>query len=347
MFKATKNEQKILTDNSFFLLGKKNEQGILSLSRLQICTWDISNKKTCLELGIEFMPKTLKQGGNYTIYLCSPWISKKCDITSLHEKFSDTNNIQFIFNETVASTSNIEGDQRNGSVFSFKDQEKKIAALPVEIQIEEGYLVLSFNNKADDNANPYIRILIKTDKKTLALQKTGISKTISIYDFKINERRNLPDSVLDIINKKNLSLCKIEKTLFLQVVPNSYEICFIDTEKLINIRNLETTFFKKYLPELNCDDGQYIITFCKDKDKSNYSFFNVFSEETIGTPQILLAVGLNVLCSLLFAIASFRMQLNDETKWYEQMPLEFYIAFFCFFISILYIFLRKKKILSV
>ena len=86
--------------------------------------------------------------------------------------------------------------------------------------------------------------------------------------------------------------------------------------------------------------------FLKDDDhdgKESYSLFSICSEETIGSKQIALAVGANILCSLLFALASLRFIKDSTIEWYRQIPWEYWGAFVILFALFIYLFTPLKK----
>ena len=336
-------------ENSFFILseGSGASRQPITLSRVQICTWDICGENAFIELGLEIAPDNIIDSSEYNIYFCAPWLNDSCEIISLHDRFTDSGNCRFIFNASVNDAKPINGDNRYGTHLIFSDQPNRaIAVLPITYKKDEqnGVLKLSFKNKVSETPS-YIRILIKTKKTTLALVKNGITKQCFIFDFKINEKRNLPDYVFLLMDKKNLKYCNIQKVFCLHALPMTYEISFIDSQKLKNIRKLETKAFQKYLKEVkSIADNDYIITFSKDEEKDSFSFFSVFTRETIGTAQIMLAIATNIICSLLFAIGSFRITPNPKLAWYEQLPLEYWIAGLLFLGILIYIWSHRRKI---
>lgn len=181
---------------------------IYKISRLQICTWNLLHGNTFFELGIEIAPGIIPEGQNCTIDFIAPWLMNTSKIISMHERFADNSNCRFIFNETVKSSSPIAGDNRNGTQIVFTTNTRIITILPVVHNIlNNRVLQLSFVNKAPKDSSPYIRVLIEIKQKTLATIKKGIAKCNYIFDFKINERRNLPDFVLDTINADGLIYC--------------------------------------------------------------------------------------------------------------------------------------------
>ena len=73
-----------------------------------------------------------------------------------------------------------------------------------------------------------------------------------------------------------------------------------------------------------------------------HTFFSEFEKETIGNKQIVLAIGANVLCSLLFGILSLR-DWEKGTKWYEWLPWEFWLAIVILIVLIGFLFVPWKK----
>ena len=317
-------------ENSFFIMGGVNAQKQpITISKLQICTWNIYGCNAYLELGIEIAQNTLSMNIDYSISFLAEWLSPSCTITSLHEKFADSDNARFIFNETVESTRDVNGHKHNGTQITFTNK-RQLMVLPVsEATLQHGSVVLNFKNRAPQGVYPYIRILIKTPLRQLAMVKNGIAQNSYVFDIKINEKRNLPDWVLDTQNQNNSLFCPIEKAFCLHAIPASYEISFIDSNKLKNVRKLEKNAFLKYLPEIkSIENDDYIITFSKseDKDKSSYSFFSVFTQETIGSRQIISAIVINIICSLFFAIDSWRLACFEIKSWWWKFPWMFLIA---------------------
>ena len=301
----------------------------VTITRLQICTWNIISGDACFEIGIEIKPNTLQLNQEYSISFFADWLNSGCNIVSLHDKFTNHDNVRFVFNETAFSSSPIDGYVHNGSLIVFDgDSHRTLAISPTKTALlKDGTLNLSFKSKAKKDQSPYLRVLIKSKLKTFAMIRKGIAKNTYVFDIKVNERRNFPNRFLDTVNGQNLTYCSIEKVFCLHAVPVSFEIGFVDSAKLKNIRQLEKTALKTYLPEVEAvAKHDYIITFSKDADKSSYSFFCVFNQETIGAPQIIFAVTANIICSLLFAIAGLRAAWNSQISWYRQIPAEYCIA---------------------
>ena len=334
-------------ENYFFIMSKARDDGAtVTITRLQICTWNIISGNAWLEIGIEIKPNTLRQDQEYSVSLFADWLNRDCSITSLHDKFTDHDNVRFVFNETAFSSSPIDGYAHNGSRISFdEDSHRTLAILPVKTSLsEDGALNLSFKNKAHEDESPYLRVLIKSKQKSFAMIKKGIAKNTYVFDIKVNERRNFPKRFLDTVNDQNLTYCSIEKVFCLHTVPVSFEIGFIDSAKLKNIRQLEKMSLKTYLPEIaSTAKKDYIITFSKDADKGSYSFFCAFTQETIGASQIIFAIAANIICSLLFAIAGLRTSWSTQASWYRQIPAEYWLAIAFLVSIIIYVIYKRVK----
>ena len=194
---------------------------------------------------------------------------------------------------------------------------------------------LSIRKPEGNYGHIYMRILIKINRKTIAETVRSITKRTYVYDIKVNEARNIPDDVFTYKQENNLTLLKINKTFCLHCVPSDYEIGFADSVKLKNVRKLEMDAFCNYLPMLKKMSGGYNIVFLKDENVNGNSFFTTFSKEYIGNKQLLIALVTNLVCNLLFAIASFRSIIGENDVWYKKMPLEWYISLAVIIICVL------------
>lgn len=337
-------------ENSFYIL---SQQAKLTINRLQLCTWELRKDDACLEIGMEIDKKALQDKNELFIFF--PFLNGHCTVKSLHVELADDLICRFIFNDIVKTNSPINGDKRNGCSLKFSSRESfDVVPADCTVNSADKYIHISFNTVTINTgtSSVYIRLLIETDMKSLAYIKRGITKSSYIYDYKINERRNISDNVLHVLTKKNLQFPVITTFFCLTVVPNDFEINFINDNKLKNIRKLENSAFAQYLPELkSLSEDQYIIVFLKDSNKdSSYSSFSTFTKERIGAAQIFSAVGVNLLCSILFAVYSLQNTWKPSVKWYKQIPWEYWIAIllltgilFCWGIGILYSFFTKKR----
>lgn len=328
-------------DNSFFILSKQD----IKISRFHICTWDIENENSFVEIGIEFKFSSEDEA---TFIFVAPFLNKNCNISCLATNLiKDSNNSKFIFNDTINTFSAIKGDKRNGAILDFETRDK-LQIIPIatkSIDIEKKLINIKVDNpKVENDVVSYLRFLIKSDKNTLSTEKKGIAKSSLIYDVKLNEKRNLPDRVYQL-TKESYKLCDVDSCFCFHVIPNSFIMSFTDQNKLKNTRELEVPAFREYLPELkSIKENQYIIIFNKDQKKDSYSFFTIFTKETIGTKQILLAIAANILCSLLFAGASFRQTVIEDVSYWKQLPAEYWVSLGILFLLILSLFSPYKLV---
>lgn len=314
-------------NNSIYILSSLN----ISVEKFHLCTWDVPFGKTFIEVGMS-IANTNALPDRVDMFVDLPFISSNCTIISLHETLNDNDNYKFIFNVIPSSIQSLGGEKRNGSIviLSGEGEERErthlVANATTEI-VNNHILKVSFNKGPNTVGHNYVRLLIETKLDTIAEVRSGITKKAFIFDIKINEARNIPSDVLDYKRNNNLNISNVEKAYCLHCVPDNYELSFADFSKMKNIRKLEKEGFQKYLPLQNKLEGEYIIIFIKDSNDSfTYSFFTTFNKEILGNKQILLAVVANLICNLLFAISSFRKDINDQFAWYEQLPIEWFIA---------------------
>lgn len=311
-------------NNTYFILSNKK----INIDRLHICTWDFVGSNAALEIGIEFTPTPYVK--DIDIKLSLPFLKKTDIITCLMDSLiRDDDNSKFIFNDTIKVNRHINGDKRNGTILEFTTR-NSICVLPVKnILVKDGICSFTVSNLNQTTKN-YIRLYIQAGVRNLAIVKKGIAKTTYIYDIKVNERRNLPNHINDLLNSGYL-LCNTIKSCFcFHVVPSGYNISYLDNNKLKNIRILESEAFNHYLPNSErMKENECLIVFNKsDKsDDGSFTFFSEFEKEIIGNKQILLAIAANVLCSLLFGMFTLReKEWVKGSKWFNCLPWEFWVA---------------------
>lgn len=327
-------------DNTYFILSDK----AVSIERLHICTWDLQYNNAGIEIGIEFVTSPNSQ--NIKFKLSLPFMRETNEVKCLMEALiRDDDNSKFIFNDTIKANRPIKGDKRNGTILEFENR-KSLSVLPIkDIEKVDGILSFSVKGTSQQNSN-YIRLYIQTELSSLSVSRVGIAKISHIYDIKINERRNLPTHINDLING-NFKICNIIKQCFcFHVIPSSYNISYVNSVKLKNIRILEAESFNHYLPiNFRMKKNDYIIVFNKVENAKDgiYTFFSEFEKETIGNKQIVFAIGANIVCSLLFGLSSLRDFTTGE-KWYEKLPLEFWMAIIILIIFLCWLFIPWKKL---
>lgn len=328
-------------DNSYYILAKEQ----ICIERLHICTWEFPNDSSYIEIGMEFSYECFEENQLH-LRLAVPFIKAKDSVTCLLKNLSDRDNGRFIFNDVVSGIDNVGEDSRDGSILKF-DKRENLTVLPCEIKVENELITFTIEKPHRHEGNLYFRVLIKIDNDTIAIRKKGVAQTSYIYDFKINETRNLPQNIYELEKNSGLEICKVKRVFCLHAVPDNFIFSFVDSSKLKNIRKLESTAFQRYLPEIKgISKDCYNIMFLKDDDsdgKESYSLFSICMEETIGFKQIALAIGANILCSLLFALSSLRFIRKPDIDWYCQIPWEYWGAFVVLILLCVYLFTSVKR----
>lgn len=325
-------------ENAYYILATRQ----IEIERLHICTWEFPNESSYIEFGIEFSYESFNEDA-LTLSLAAPFIKTNGSVTCLMKNLSDRANGRFIFNDVVSGIDNVGEDSRDGSILKFEKRDK-LTVLPCDIIVNDGFISFGIKRPNRHEGNLYFRVLIKPGNGTVAIKKSGIAQTSYIYDFKINETRNLPQTIYDLKKNSNLEICKVKNVFCLHAIPDNFAFSFIDSSKLKNIRKLETSAFQRYLPEIEgISKDCYNIMFLKDSEKESYSLFTICTEETIGSKQIALAVGANILCSLLFAFSTLRYVKDSAIEWYKQIPWEYWGAFVILICLCIYLFTPLKK----
>jgi len=308
-------------NNSFYVYSNSP----LIIERMHICTWDIKGAKSKMEIGLEIVnDKTSPLQNPVQISLSMPFSLKDLKVKSLHNELCEEKYSQYIFNDIIKSSDIIDEDAKRGKVLHFKER-GYLAVLPVETVVPQDGNILNLTiSPSGIKDNIYVRLIMDLDVATVAIVKDGIAKRSLIFDFKINESRNMPDSLVTKI--KSSDLLEVKQVFLFHAVPDSYNIDFYDSNKFKSIRKLETEVFADYTGIEELRNDEYMILFNKDTGKKAYSFYTCFSDEIIGTKQIVLAIGANILCSLLFSLPSFRNSWNCYDSWAAQFPWEWIFA---------------------
>lgn len=325
-------------DNSYYIIAKKQ----IEIKRLHICTWEFSNSPSYIEYGMEFSYDSFHED-SLELYLTVPFIKKGDKVLCLLNNLSNKTNSRFIFNDIVNGNDNVGEDERDGSILRFESRET-LTILPCETTTDDGLIIFKIKKPHKHEGNLYFRVLVKIEKNTISIRKHGIAQTSYIYDFKINETRNLPNYIYEFKKARSLEICKVSNLFCLHAVPDSFVFNYIDSSKLKNIRKLETEAFKRYLPDIkSISKDSYNIMFLKDFNKESYSLFSICTEEMIGAKQIALGIGANILCSLLFALSSLRYIKDPTIEWYRQIPWEYWGALAILTLLCIYLFMPLKK----
>ena len=323
-------------NNSFYVYSNSP----LTIERLHICTWDIKGTNSKMEIGMEIInDDALSIQSPVQISLSIPFAQKIIEVTSLHNELCEEIFSQYIFNDIIKSSDIIDEDAKRGKVLHFKER-GNLAILPVDtIVSQDGKKLNLIINPSGVEDNIYVRLIMDLNVKTVAIVKNGIAKKGFIFDVKINESRNMPDSLVTKI--KSSDLLTIKQVFLFHAVPDSYNIDFYDSNKFKSIRKLETEVFADYTGIEGLRNDDYMILFNKDAQKKAYSFYTCFSEEIVGTKQIVLAIGVNILCSLLFSLPSFRNSWNFYKPWSAQFPWEWIVA--VLILIVMFVYIKGKK----
>lgn len=325
--------------NTIYTLSSSN----VSMEKLHICTWDVKGQKAFIEVGMQ-ISATIPDN-EYDVYVYLPFIDNSTQINSLHQELSDDANFRFIFNRSHSKKTIIGDDIRNGSIFEIDkdghpDQKEMIAILNVDTIIENTKFVkFKFTRPNNEVSKLYGRILLKTNHETLANTVSGITKKDYLYDIKINEVRNMPDVVFDYKRKMNLDLCNPNTVFLLHAIPEEWNINYSDSSCLKNVRRLEIDAFKHYMSWIEKVSDEYLITFSKAEAQGGASFFTSFTKEHVGSKQLLVAVVMNILCSLIFAISQIKYPnpVNPNNSLFKEIPFLYYLAIGIVIIGFLYI----------
>ena len=293
-------------DNTYYILFEKN-QSEATISKFHFCTWDINKKQQYLEIGLEIVVQEKNDIGN--IYIIASWITEGTEVISLHKELLLDENCSFLFNEEIKGTDSPQKDVGNWKTISFQGKDsRKIDIIQATFKPQKNIIKISPKWNVSSNNPQYIRFLIPIQNNNIATQKKGIAKRTSIYDIKINERRNLSSEFASIIQEYGLKLASISTCYILHVVPAESEIVF-NSNSLPKIRCVENNAFEKYLGNyIKIGKRKYIITFNKIPQQESFSSFYVFTVEIIGISLILFTVIANILCSLFLLMLQLLFQ---------------------------------------
>lgn len=287
-------------ENAYFIFARE----ALSIERFHLCTWDLKKDSALIEFGIELNFECLKNDTE-DIYISTPYLDDKCSIKCLYKQIKDTDTSTFIFNDTISHVEHLNTeDDHDGIKLAFAER-GDLVIIPCigTIDLDNKILKLTIKIPKDISCNVYFRILLETEYPSLAILDKDITKRTYTYDMRVNEKRNLSSMISNFKKDNSLNFCEIKSFFCFHIYPSRFSIIYINESKLKSIRKLETMAFRKYLPEIkSLTENKYSIIFNKDSDKLSYSSFTVFSKECIGYVQVLVAIVINIACSLFFLI---------------------------------------------
>tara|TARA_R110001583_G_scaffold56591_2_gene170666 strand:- start:3616 stop:4740 length:1125 start_codon:yes stop_codon:yes gene_type:complete len=327
-------KQRLKMDNSYFILTE--DKAPIEFLKFHICSWEFKNSSALIEFGGELNVANIdKNEINLQLYL--PWLTSTCNVTDLYDSLKDSSNSKFIFNDSVNNTNSLDGgDNLSGVIHEFAERDP-LCILPLELSPEISKKILKIKidlssyKEGQNKANIYFRFFVEPPLSSISTRKTGISKSTIIYDIKINEKRNLPISLKSTM--KNNNLCTVKSCFCINVVPNNFELTFLDLSSLKNVRTLEYASFNHYLKDKRVEKDELIVVFNKKQDKVSkspcYSFFSIFFKERIGSGQFALAILINLICGILLFLPTYRKEnavvlYSDITI--SNLPLELIIA---------------------
>ena len=326
-------------DNNYFLFSNSS----ITIKRFHLCTWEMRNETALVEFGVEICPpKTLPDELNISLYV--PWLEKTSKVYDLYDNLKDPSNCRFIFNDTIInSIPNNKGKKDLGTIQVLKDH-GELYIIPIKSKIEDKLIQIVIETehlKTSDKKerNFYFRFYLEPNISLITTRDNGIAKTTLIYEIKVNEQRNLPEDLYD------KTLCKIESCFVLHIIPNNYEIVFLNNKICKGIRTLEFDSFKKYLGNKPFEQDELIVIFNKKSDTDSYIFFSSYAKERISMTQILIAIFINLLCSLLFFLSTLRTHLQFSylsINFWKNTPWEVYFCIVCMIIFIFYISFHEK-----
>lgn len=320
-------------ENSYFVFTTKSKPIIIE--RLHLCTWEFKDNSALVEFGAEIANIMGSSDESLTINFYVPWLTKKMIVSDLYDNLKESENSRFIFNDSVNSSQYLDdGKKRNGVIHHFESR-SPLCIMPIQSTIDEKMNIVSITInlksakevKLKEESNLYFRFYLKPDIQLISTRKSGVSRATIIYDIKINEKRNIPDSL--IYSFQDIGLCEIKNCFCFNIIPNSYDLTFFDNSALKSLRTLEFDSFNKYLSYKQVKEKELVVVFNKKSQKESYNFFSIYSKERIGTGQFALAVLINLICGVLLFFPAYRKTYNYRfftSDFWTNLPLEVFIA---------------------
>lgn len=338
-------------ENNYFIFTEKTKK--IEIERFHICSWEFKNSSSLIEFGCEIKYSDIFKEDSIELNIYIPWLSNKHKIIDLYNQLKESENCKFIFNDSVKGNKFLDDGQRKDGVIQEFIEREPLCIVPVKLEIKEVERILKVTidlksyKLIEHNKEPniYFRFCVEPNIKDISTRKSGISRSTIIYDIKINEKRNLPDN--GCINLIDYQLSSINNCFCFNILPNSFDLTFMEAGALKNIRTLEFESFRKYLNDKRVKKDELVVVFNKKNNKESYSFFSIYAKERIGAGQFALAVFVNLLCGILLFLPSFRNsnQVNFLSKlFWKELPFEVYLSLGIGVILIVY-FLWPKIIL--
>jgi hypothetical protein len=344
-------QEQIAMDNSYFVYSEVD----IKIERFHICTWEFSNDRTLVELGCEIDSDNLQNKDSLEIKFFIPWLTSTATITDFYSRLQDTSNSRFIFNDSITNRTSLDGGENTGGVIHHFSGKNELCILPITSVSNVGDHKISCNlnlkiytqycRQQDKRwPNIYLRFCIDPSKSQISTIKKGITRSTILYDIKLNQRRNIPENLLNEILQNRL--CSVKMCFCFNIIPNTHDLVFVDNSTLKNVRTLEYQSFKKYLGEQLLQEEDLIVVFNKKERLDSYAFFSIFTKEHIGIDQLTVALLVNLLAGILLFIASLDVSfgLANRKIYYSALPVSFWVAVALFVAMLLYYFKRSMNL---
>src|ERR1043165_3606370 len=312
-------------NNSIFVYGCKEQ--VPEVKRFHFCTWEFKNATAIVEIGAELDWQAVEGCDDYSMSFFIPWVKQGDKVVDLYNKLKLSSNAKFIFNDPIEFTTSLDGgNNQTGVIHAFYENEP-LAVLPLKIEVENSFVrvKLSLGALKNREVNPYFRFYIKTDVENVSTRKHGLNKSTIIYDVRVNEKRNLPETLVEQIQRTPLA--NIQNCFCLHIIPNDFELSFFDSS-LKNLRAIEDKAFKEYLDDRLFKDEELMVMFKKKRSPDSFSFFSTFTKERIGAGQFAFAAFTNLVCGFLLYIPSIRGFDPANKSGLQKVPSEFWLVLF-------------------
>ena len=304
------------------------------VEKLHFCSWLFWDSKEYLEVGLQIKyAENLKAcRPPVVLSLWIPWVCSETNVDDMYLSLKDSQNCRFIFNEAVDGTGYFDdGNAATGARFSFNNMED-LCVLPIakNVKVDRGRIDLTINVPDDkivetDHSRDvkvgqhlYVRLLLGIPESHFSFKQKAISKTIYSYDVKVNEPRNHPNDEAFKLEQ----MCPIETVYCLHIIPSKFCLSFLEEKAFQNVRILEKARYENYVKPMKSfpskiKKDEFLVVFNKRKASAfkkedgseipsaeiknrSASFFSVFEVESVGHEQVVLALLLNLGCSLFF-----------------------------------------------
>lgn len=317
---------------------KSNENDNIPVFSVHINFWSESVKKDSgtpdLDVGIKIKDF---RSVNELIFHC-PFIVEESQVKDLVPKLCKLENANIVFNtDGVIQTKN------SYSVYSFKknEEEETLLMFPLNQDLEEIYnlngednktdIVFNFSifneylkNKADfaEINEVYIRFRISSNelKNSIYFDCEPSNKSFEsafsgtrIFDFKINEKRNLGSKTIAKIDLKKYTFPQIDNIHLLVMEPSSYDVESF-ANKQMTCRELEGELWDDYFgANINYSKGRVLAYHWKFENECSCLVKVKYSKTNVITliAYIVMVLALGVLGSTIVAIIQ-----NECTKYF-------------------------------